>query len=578
MLDRLFDRIGDCNPQLLRELRGRLKWPGLLLGMAISIVFQGLFWLVSYNRLPRANPYIQNTVNKYCTGVFDGYGSYYPTCITNDMGGFVINWRLWWFDSFHDLGLISFFALAVAGVYLLINDLHREEKHGTLNFIRLSPTSGRDVLRGKMLGVPVLLYGVIGLALPLHVWAGIASDIPVVLIALWYGVVVLALRLFYSAAALFALSTSWLNGIQPWIGSATTLFGLLIVGSLKMPNSDVALSLNLFNPVVMLSHLAIAADINGSITSGQPWNTMWSYLTLDVRWFYLPMGLTALSAGIFMMLNYSLWTYWVWQGLERNFRNPNATLLSKRQSYGVVLCVQGVLLGFISQGRFVSTNGESYPFPTIQEFSMIFGLNLLLLLGLVAALSPHRQALYDWARYRHDRKNVRQRGGRNTGLIWDLVWGETSPALVAIAINIGMIAAAMVPIMLWHLSDLIPLRRLVIGVAISGMMILIYGAIAQLTLLLRSPRRMVWGMGSIATLVIIPLIAVPILLQMRSMPALWLLTAFPWMAIPVATASSLVLAFVGQVLVLAALTAYLTRQLRQAGESETKALLSAGAL
>lgn len=576
-MDTLFDLIGNWNPQLLRELRGRLKWPGILLSIAISAVFQVLFLLVSYNRLPHHNPYVQEITSKYCTGEATPYGGYY-TCIADGAGGFLIDWRAWWFDSFHDLGVIVFLVLAVAGVYMLVNDLHRETKYGTLNFIRLSPTSGRDILRGKMLGVPILLYFVVGLTLPLHLWAGVASGIPITLIGLWYAVVLFALRLFYSAAALFALSTSWLNGIQPWIGSATMLIGLFIVGTLRLSDNSVTLGLNLLNPVTLLSHLAIAADLPKQTAEWLTSNTLWAYLPRDARWFSLPIGLTTLGAAATMMLNSSLWSYWIWRGLERNFRNPNATLLSKRQSYGLVLCIEGVMLGFVSGGSLIHASAASYAYGIVQEFVMMFVLNLLLLVGLIVVLSPHRQTLHDWARYRHQFVKAQQRRGWNAGLLWDLVWGEKSPALLAIALNIGIITAVMLPLAILHLTDFLTPKQILIGFALSSMMILIYGAIAQLTFLMQTPKRMVWGMGSMATVVIVPFIAISIVLRAHDVPSMWLMTAFPWTAIDAMSANSLLLALAGQMIVLSAFTAQITRQLRYAGESETKALLRAGAL
>ena len=49
-------------------------------------------------------------------------------------------------------------ALLVMGTYLLIADLSREERRGTLNFIRMSPESAKNILLGKLLGVPILVY------------------------------------------------------------------------------------------------------------------------------------------------------------------------------------------------------------------------------------------------------------------------------------------------------------------------------------------------------------------------------------------------------------------------------------
>ncbi|MGF1488065.1 MAG: hypothetical protein ACFBSE_13335 [Prochloraceae cyanobacterium] len=52
--------------------------------------------------------------------------------------------------------------------------------------------------------------------------------------------------------------------------------------------------------------------------------------------------------------------------------------------------------------------------------------------GLTAALNQDRQTLQDWSRYRHQNTE-------RCSLIEDLIWGEKSPATVAIAINLLII-------------------------------------------------------------------------------------------------------------------------------------------
>jgi hypothetical protein len=54
----------------------------------------------------------------------------------------------------------------------------------------------------------------------------------------------------------------------------------------------------------------------------------------------------------------------------------------------------------------------------------------------------------------------------------------------------------------------------------------------------------------------------------------WLFSAFPWAAVEHATSTAVFLAIIGQSLMLGLLNLQLTRQLRQAGESSTKAMLS----
>ncbi|NJK76806.1 MAG: ABC transporter permease [Microcoleus sp. SU_5_6] len=59
------------------------------------------------------------------------------------------------------------------GSYFIVSDLAEEQKRGTLNFIRLSPRPAWQILLGKLLGIPVLLYLSIAFAIPLHCFAGL---------------------------------------------------------------------------------------------------------------------------------------------------------------------------------------------------------------------------------------------------------------------------------------------------------------------------------------------------------------------------------------------------------------------
>jgi ABC-type Na+ efflux pump permease subunit len=97
-------------------------------------------------------------------------------------------------------------ALNCCGTYLLVSDLATEKNNGTLNFIRFSPQSTQSVLIGKMLGVPIALYITVLCALPLHLWAGLAGQIPLGRIVTFYGVLVAGCFLFYSACPALCFS------------------------------------------------------------------------------------------------------------------------------------------------------------------------------------------------------------------------------------------------------------------------------------------------------------------------------------------------------------------------------------
>lgn len=132
-------------------------------------------------------------------------------------------WRDHWEYIFLTLSVIFVFTLLVAGTYLLINDLAKEESRGTLNFIRLSPQSETSILTGKLLGVPSLVYLVILVAVPLHLLAGRSAEIAFSYILSYYAILAASCIFFYSAALLFGLISRLFSGFQPWLGSGAVL-------------------------------------------------------------------------------------------------------------------------------------------------------------------------------------------------------------------------------------------------------------------------------------------------------------------------------------------------------------------
>jgi ABC-type transport system involved in multi-copper enzyme maturation permease subunit len=164
------DQLGEWNPQLFREIKGRLKPRNILIAVTISLVGQLLLLMSFVNHLPDVPVLSEEYTpifNRYCTG-----DSPYPKadgslCSLVGSNSFEINWQLWCQDVFVWLSIIGIIALLVGGTYMLVNDLSKEEQRGTLNFLRLSPQSGTSILTGKLLGVPILLYLVVFLALPI---------------------------------------------------------------------------------------------------------------------------------------------------------------------------------------------------------------------------------------------------------------------------------------------------------------------------------------------------------------------------------------------------------------------------
>lgn len=544
------DRVGDWNPQLLRELKGRLKSRNLLIAIAISFVGQFFLLLFFQIQLPIGT----QEDHMYCTGNAVNY--VLPNCVRDAFDNFVINWQLWWLGLFVLLSVIGIFALIVVGTYLLISDLAHEERRDTLNFIRLSPQASESILVGKLLGVPILLYLVAVLAVPLHLWAGLSAQIPLIRILSFYGVLIAACLCFYSAALLFSLVSSWLGGFQAWLGSGGVLI-LLAIASFKPIKDSPFDWLNLFSPSLIIQYLVAATNLN--------LQSEFSRLSIgNLQWFSLPVGAGMVGVVSSLLLNYGLWTYWSWQALKRRFPNPSKTMLSKRQSYLLVACFEVVFLGF----AVVSKRSNEL----LVNFQILLVINLLLFLSLIVVLTPGRQTLQDWARYR--RQQAFSRNLWNRLLMSDLVWGEKSPALVAIAINLAIASAILVPWIVFS-QDYHKLQ-VFLSLVISCNLTLIYAAITQLIMLMPFQKQFLWVIGTLGAVIGLPTVIVVFLFSDPSkIPGLWLVTPFAGFAIEYASATTVFLALLCQWSILTLLTLQITRQLRKAGESASKTLFTA---
>ncbi len=446
MLLTLRDRICNWNPQLFRELRSRLNLSNLGIALAISLIAQLL-------------------VSLYCWS---------PTSSTSAL----INWQSWWKNLFLNLGLVGIWLLIVAGTYLLVKDLASEKKNGTLDFIRFSPRSTQSILIGKMLGVPIVLYGIILFALPLHLWAGLASQIHLSRIFIFYGVLVVGCFFFYSAALLYALVGDWLSGIQP------LLFSGMVWAFLWLNQFDATHAQYLLSPAnTLVSIIFDSPDYDLSYLEDAKFLLILIGFPLQfVHWFYFPVGERLITLIGLILFNYAFWTYWIWQALERCFPNPNATLLTKRQSYVLAVCF-GVL-------RFGSTL-DHHRYESDFDFGAhFFGVlspslgQLCLFLFLIVALSPRRQALLDWTSY-HQQRRTRGKNFWNRALLKDLLWDEKSPALVTLAINLLITVPCIVP-WVWSWPDAYfkhIKREVFLALPLEACMILIFAAIAQLMIL-----------------------------------------------------------------------------------------------
>ena len=162
-------------------------------------------------------------------------------------------------------------------------------------------------------------------------------------------------------------------------------------------------------------------------------------------------------------------------------------------------------------------------------------------------------------------------------LLSELIFGEKSPAILAIAIDLLIAASTFVVLfvqaniensnpnntILWILSTLL--------IFIS--LITIYATIAQIMLMLKNSKRTLWVMGTVSAAIILPIVVLGILTVHQS-NILWLFTVAFWFSAEQSMVPNIFTAFLCQVVILGLLNRYLIRQVRLAGESATKALFS----
>ncbi|WP_445172307.1 hypothetical protein [Microcoleus sp.] len=500
----LLDKIGNWNPQLFREIKGRLNIGNMAIVSAFSLSGQLLLFMYYSAQIPVTplnGEYTNPIYYRFCN-LDDAPSLNEKSCVRDALGNFVINWREWWLEIFIWLSILSVLALLVAGTYMLVSDLDKEERRGTLNFIRLSPQSAKTIFLGKILGVPILLYLATILAVPLHLYAGLAAQIPLNEILCFYIAVAASCALFYSSAMLFGLTTSWLGGFQPWLASATVF---VMFGISGFPLTRTALDvLHFLSPLAILRYQLFLVD-KGDFDS--------LVENLDkLQWFYSPVGTNVASGLALSLLVCGTGTYWMWQGWQRRFPNPSATVLSKRQSYLLVICCQVIFLGFALQ---------SDPQYNANLICLLI-LNLVMFLALIAALTSDRQSLYDWARYRKQIIPSNQKLWRRYPLL-DLIWSDKSPAVVAIALNFLSSVIILTP---WALLEKPEINEFW-GVICCLNLLLIYAAITQLFLFTKTRNPEIWAACTVGSALLLPpLILSMLLLTPEKAPIFWLSSTF----------------------------------------------------
>lgn len=560
--------IGNWNPQLVRELKGRFKLRNILLTTGLAGLIQIFVLMYFAIQLPTVEKFSHpEYVNRYCTGAYS-YSE--PACLMSQ-NQVAVHWQLWWFDIFLSLGFVILFGGLAIGSFMLISDLSQEERRGTLNFLRLTPQSTAKLLLGKLLGTPSLLYLAILLILPLYWWSGLQAEMafPFILMMnlLWMSAGILV----YSAALLFGLTTTWLGGLQPWLGSGTISW-LIIIASAKGISHNGSDVISFFSPANFLLYGVPESliDSRGTQILGYSTQRLLTNLT-SWQWFNIPIGDNSLLLGFFL-LNYLLWTQWIWKSINRYFRNTTGTILSKTQSYAMTVYWVTLTVGFLIHNN--PHCPENYPKKCVTsslvnqtEFIPELLWVSLLFLVLIMTLSPQRSTLQTWSRYHQERLKT---GGRYS-LIQDLIFGEKSPAIVAISINAvitGLILLAINQAFVESSNQLFVMFDILLTLSFY----LILASLVQNFLFIKSPKRALWAAVAAISVMIVPPIAF-LILSIESYHPLWLVTAIPWDTTRSASMSLFLQVVLGNLVVFAGLTAYFSRQLKLVGESQTKTLL-----
>ncbi|TAE60274.1 MAG: ABC transporter permease [Nostocales cyanobacterium] len=450
----LINRLGEWNPQLFRELQGRNKLSNLLGAVLSSLILQILFFLLysQYESLDYVWRYI------FCT-----------------------------------FTIIFVFVLLFGGTYLIVSDLCKEENTGTLNFIRLSPQSATSIFIGKMLGVPSLIYLFVIIAIPLHLVSGFLT-FNVFAVFSYYLLLFACCAFFYSLAVLFSLYGKWLNGRKPWLFSSAV--GLFLFISMMLVFSSGESKFNhpgawfrFFSPWDMIISVLFPGFFNEN-----------HILSIKLSFFYIPIDNNIVLLLGFFLIHYGICTYGILQAAKRIFHNQKATVISKKQSYLFNGFIQVMLLGLILQPEKAETD--------IIITGLTF-INLNLIIWLTVFILPVTQNIQEWSRYSYQNNNQRYVKSYFKYFRKDLIWGEKSPAKLAIIINLLITT---IPVIIWvtfvqENMDITSKLTALLVIAICTTWMLIFTLVIQLMSLSKNLHTYMWVFGSAGMTIFLPMVS-----------------------------------------------------------------------
>ncbi|MBE9062939.1 hypothetical protein, partial [cf. Phormidesmis sp. LEGE 11477] len=436
------------------------------------------------------------------------------------------------------------YVLFSLGSYYVVDDLTQEAKTGTLNFIRLSPRPAREILLGKLLGVPLLPLILVLTAVPMHVISGLSAGVSWLLLLSYYAIV--------GAGAVFVFMLALLVGLS---GGKSALRQQRAVGAIAFSG----LVLLAITPIFMSWNTEITWQ---SIPTGELLFRSWRTPVL-VNWLYLPISRNPWLAHLFLLGNLAVACALVWQMLVRQFSLPQTTLLSKQSSYLTTAYLNALACGFLLS-PWLDADDQ------FDSMIAIYIANVALFGVLLFALVSSRQQLMDWINYRARSSGI--------GRLRDWIWAEASPMVGAIAINFLIAAVLLVPFT-WLIRsqldrDPISAIALVFATLSIGVSLLTYATLVQLIFSTKVRSPLIWAAGTVAVVAFVP----PLVLGFSGYdPQEWPRLGFVWtyLGVPlmgdVATSVPPLawVGFIGQLCLLALLWNRLSSQLRKLRLSRT---------
>jgi hypothetical protein len=509
----IMDAIGDWNPQLLRELKSRLQWRKVLMVLVLSIAIQGMLIGFQIQRLPTTSISVMNSLT-YCQTAYE------YNCALDAQKQPIIMWAKWWEDLAVYSSTVMFVSMIVLGVYFIASSFYQEDRRGTLDFLRLTPQDARSIILGKILGIPILLYLAVICVFPLQFYAVQHAHLSGLNVLTWDLAMLALSLLFYLGAVLITL---WWKAIPIFVT-------ILSLG---------------------LSVVMVRASLR--------WRGEFYENTL--QWYGIQLGNHPFSFLLLAAMA-GLGIYWLAKAVARRYHQPDASSLSRVQSYFWSLSYHLFLLGFCmiykylpGQRKLASHLSFDVPFyGGSNVFPHVFLiLAVIWLLLLIPLLLPSKQSLLSWVR------QVKQP--------WpQMLWDDRSPAILAMIANLGIgLMVWIVPFVIHYggnyLSSMwLGIYLVILGLIISVILMGIYSTVAHLGLFWQMRNARWWNLGVVTSLILLPILGGIVFEIMRFQfgKGIYLFSLFCWKSIDIQVGQPAL----GAMIVLLIIWGWLTLRLR----------------